>query len=107
HAEKHPVVTRERDRGGDVVSRSRLEDERGEPGRHAIPDRDGLVPTLVAGHHEPALDTRIEVLQLLAGQLVVSAVQSRQPDGTGGHVATPLRSDPLPSVPHDIYSKRQ
>ena len=48
-AEQQPVVPREPDRGGDVVGRGRLEDEGGEPGRHAVPDRDGIVPTLVAG----------------------------------------------------------
>jgi hypothetical protein len=49
-AEQQPVVPREGDRGGDVVGRGRLEDQGREPGRHAIPDRHGLVPTLVAGH---------------------------------------------------------
>ena len=75
-AEQQPVVAGEPDRGGDVVRRGRLEDQGGEPGRHAVPDRDGIVPTLVAGRQQPALNPRVQVLQLLGGQLVVSAVKS-------------------------------
>ena len=55
-AEQQPMLAGEPDGGGDVVGRGRLEDQGGEPGRHAVPDRNGLVPTLVASTQQPTLD---------------------------------------------------
>jgi hypothetical protein len=47
-AEQQPVVAGEPDRRGDVVGGGRLDDERGDLGRHGVPDPDGIVPALIA-----------------------------------------------------------
>jgi hypothetical protein len=107
-AEQQPVVAGEPDRGGDVVGRGRLEDKGREPGRHAIPDRDGLVPTLVAGAEQPALDPRVQVVELLGGEADGSAVESGDVDGVGGgHVLTSSRPVGCPGPDSPVYSKRQ
>ena len=50
------MLAGEPDGGDDLAGRDRLEDQGREPGRHAVPDRNGLVPALVAGAQQPALD---------------------------------------------------
>jgi len=107
-AEQQPVVAGEADRGGNVVGRGRLENQGREPGRHAIPDRDGIVPTLVAGAHQPALYPRLQAVELLGGEADGSAVESGEIDGVGGgHVLTSSRPVRCPGPGSPVYSKRQ
>jgi hypothetical protein len=82
------VVAGEPNRGGDVVSRGRLEDKGRKPGHHAIPDRNGIVPTLVAGAQQPALDPRAQVVEVLGSEADGAAVEAGGSDGAGGHDVT-------------------
>ena len=52
----------------DVVGRCRLEDERGSRGDHAVPDQDRVVPAVVTGTQQRALDLRAELVDLLRRQ---------------------------------------
>jgi hypothetical protein len=107
-AEQQPMLAGEGDRGGGVVGRGRLEDQGGEPGRHAVPDRNGLVPALVAGHQQPTLDPRAQVLQLLGAQRAVSAVNSGELDGAGhGHDRASSKPVGCLRLGSSVYSKRQ
>jgi hypothetical protein len=113
-AEQQPVVAGQPDRGGDVLSRGRLEDDGWEPGRHAVPDGDGIVPTLLASAEQPALDPRVQVIELLGGEADGFAVEPGELDGVGGgHVRDLLQPGGCPlarpaailQTPVKLYSR--
>ncbi len=94
-AQQQPPVTGETHSRGDVLGGGRLDHDGGRGRDHAIPQQYGVVPALVAGAEQRALE--------LCGQHVEprrigihASLRSGKIDGVGAHCADLLRSRAAP-----------
>jgi hypothetical protein len=75
----------EPDGRSDVGGRYRLDDERREPGHHAVPDEHGVVPSLIPSTQNPTSDPRAQGIELLRCEVHPFSLESGDIDGARGH----------------------
>src|SRR6266508_1434101 len=107
-AEQQLMFSGETDGLSAVEGRNRLDDERREPGHHAVPHEHRVVPSLVPRSQNRTCDPRVQILEPLRREADPSSLECDDIDGPRGHDRCSLFASRPPLSTHSrVYSKRE